>query len=213
MKYYPVFLDLKNRNCLVVGGGAVSTRKVQTLLECAARVTVISPEATETLQTLARNHIVQWHQRAYRSTDLDTVFLVIGATDDQELNRRVSADAQKKGLLCNIADDPDACNFILPSIVRRGDLTLAISTAGKSPAFAKHLRKTLEKQFGEEYGLFLTLMGAIRQRLLRQSHAPEAHKPLFEALIRGGAFGKNRRKQPAGNRPVAEHNHRSRLSV
>ena len=94
--------------------------------------------------------------------------------------------------LCNIADQPHLCNFILPSIINRGDLTIAISTAGKSPAFAKHLRRRLESQFGPEYATLLTLMGAIRSRLLKEAHAPEAHKHLFEHLIEGGLLEKIR---------------------
>ena len=112
-------------------------------------------------------------------------FLVIGATDDETLNRRIHADAENRHILCNIADRPEICNFTLPAIVERGDFVMAISTAGKSPAFAKHIRKQLETQFGPEYGALLDLMGAIRRRLLAEAHEPEAHKPLFEALIAG----------------------------
>ena len=109
--------------------------------------------------------------------------MVIGATDSQELNFNIHAEAERRGLLCNIADRPEVCNFILPSIVNRGDLIIAISTSGKSPAFAKRLRKHLEKEFGNEYAEFLNLMGAIRKKLLSQDHEPEAHKHLFEQLI------------------------------
>ena len=186
MRYYPVLLDIRNRECLVVGGGAVGTRKVAMLLKCGARVTVVSPETSDTLQQLAQQQKVSWKQRAYRSEDLRDVFLVIGATDDQALNRQIHRDAEQHNTLCNIADRPEVCNFILPSIVNRGDLILAISTSGQSPAFAKRLRRSLELEFGDEYAPFLRLMGAIRKRLLRQSHAPEEHKPLFEALIDRG---------------------------
>ena len=103
----------------------------------------------------------------------------------QELNLQIHAEAERRGILCNIADRPKACNFILPSIVNRGDLTIAISTSGKSPAFAKKLRKDLEKEFGTEYADFLKLMGEIRKKLLNENHEPEAHKHLFEQLIEG----------------------------
>jgi precorrin-2 dehydrogenase/sirohydrochlorin ferrochelatase len=186
MQYYPVNLDVKDRNCLVVGGGRVGTRKVRTLLECGARVTVISPEATPELEALAGQGKIQWYTRDYQGSDLDDTFLVIGATDDQRLNRKIHQDAETAQRLCNIADQPDLCNFILPAIIRQGDLMIAVSTAGKSPAFAKHLRQQLEKQYGPEYGAFLQLMGAIRKRLLAEEHAPEAHKTLFEQLIEGG---------------------------
>ena len=183
MRYYPVHLDIRNRNCLVVGGGAVGTRKVATLLDCGAHVTVISPVVSGRLQDLAKSGLIELRARPYRSGDLDGMFLVIGATDDEELNRQISSDADHLNTLCNIADRPEVCNFILPSIVQRDDLVITISTSGKSPALAKKLRKTLEQRFGKEYGIFLKLMGAIRKKLLSQAHQPEAHKPLFEKLI------------------------------
>ena len=183
MRYYPIHLDIKNRHCLIVGGGAVGTRKVNTLLECGAHVTVISPDPTSHLARLASEGSITLKKRAYRSDDLAGMFLVIGATDDESLNLQVSEDAERAQILCNIADRPEVCNFILPSIVRRGDLVITISTSGKSPALAKHLRQKLETQFGREYADFLLLMGAIRQKLLSQAHEPEAHKALFNQLI------------------------------
>lgn len=183
MKYYPVQLDIRGRGCLVVGGGAVGTRKAETLAACGGRVTVVSPKATAALRQMASEGRVLLKVRDYGEADLDGVFLVIGATDDEALNRRVSAEAEARRILCNIADRPESCNFILPSILRRGDLVITFSTSGKSPAFAKKLRQRLEAQFGEEYGVFLELMGAIRRRLLARQQAPEAHKHLFEALI------------------------------
>ncbi len=181
--FYPVNLDIKGRHCLVVGGGLVASRKAKTLLECGAIVTVVSPKFTEALKALELKSGITLIQRPYQTRDLDENFLVIGATNDEKLNRRINADAEKLNMLCNIADVPDICNFILPAIVRRGDLCIAISTTGKSPAFAKKLRKDLEKAFGDEYALFLTLLGEIRKKLLSREHAPEAHKPLFEELI------------------------------
>jgi precorrin-2 dehydrogenase/sirohydrochlorin ferrochelatase len=169
MRYYPINLDIRNRNCLVIGGGGVGTRKALALLACGARVTVVSPEVTQRLADLAGSHVLVLAQRSYREEDLETMFLVIGATDAEELNRRVHRDAEKRGILCNIADRPEICNFILPSVVRRGDLTIGISTSGRSPALAKKL--------------LLHLMGTIRRKLLKEAHAPEAHKPLFEQLV------------------------------
>jgi len=183
VRYYPIYLDIKDRNCLVVGGGSVGTRKVKTLLECGAKVTVVSIDVTETLTGLSNSGMIQLKERDFQTSDLDDRFLVVGATDNQELNFNIHAEAEHRGILCNIADCPKACNFILPSIVNRGDLIIAISTSGKSPAFAKSLRKHLEKEFGDEYAEFLNLMGAIRQKLLSQDHKPEAHKHLFEQLI------------------------------
>jgi precorrin-2 dehydrogenase/sirohydrochlorin ferrochelatase len=183
MKYYPVHLDIKNRNCLVVGGGAVGTRKVNTLLACGARVTVVSPDPAQQLKKMAAEGSITLKERAYRTVDLKDMFLVIGATDDEMLNRQISEEAEQIGILCNIADRPEACNFILPSVVQRGDLVITISTSGQSPALAKRVRRKLEAQFGEEYADFLLLMGAIRKKLLSQAHEPEAHKALFNQLI------------------------------
>jgi len=186
MKYYPINLDIRNRKCLVVGGGAVGTRKVTSLVKCGAIVTVVSPVISAELEDLSAKGVIQIEQRGYCSSDLNNIFLVIGATSDERQNLRISEDAEQKNLLCNIADVPKACNFILPAIVARGDLTIAVSTSGNSPAFAKKLRQNLENQFGEEYSLLLDLMGAIRKKLLAQAHEPEAHKHLFEQLLEAG---------------------------
>jgi len=183
MTYFPIQLDIRGRRCLVVGGGGVGTRKAQSLLACGGAVTVVSPAVTEELQRLAARGDLALRMREYDGADLEGAFLVIGATDDETLNRRVSADAERRGILCNIADRPEKCNFILPAVVRRGDLVLTVSTSGRSPALAKKLRRSLQAQFGEEYAVLLDLMGAIRRRLLAEAHAPEEHKPVFERLV------------------------------
>lgn len=164
----------------------MSTRKVKTLLECGAKVTVVSPIVSDQLLELINSGLIVLEKRLYREADLEGMFLVIGTTDDEELNLQISRDAEKLNMLCNIADRTEACNFILPSIVNRGDLTISISTSGKSPAFAKKLRIELEEQFGSEYAELLRLMGAIRKKLLSQKHQPEEHKQLFEQLISRG---------------------------
>jgi len=167
----------------VVGGGDVGTRKVLMLLECGAFVTVVSIDASGKLLKLAESGVIELKRRPYTGEDLAGMFLVICATDDEKLNRRVGEDAAKQNMLCNVADRPEACNFILPALVKRGDLVIAVSTSGKSPAFAKKIRKELEKLYGAEYADFLKLMGAIRKKLLSASHEPEEHKHLFEKII------------------------------
>ncbi|MBW2019362.1 MAG: bifunctional precorrin-2 dehydrogenase/sirohydrochlorin ferrochelatase [Deltaproteobacteria bacterium] len=186
MRYYPVNLDVQNKECLVVGGGRVGERKVMTLLECGARVTVVTTLATERLQALASEGDIDLKTRGYEPSDLEGKFLVIGATDTEDINEKISQDAAKRGLLCNIADRPAACSFVLPAIVQQGDLLIAISTAGKSPALAKRIRQDLEKEFGPEYAVLLNLMGAIRQRLLSTGKSPEAHKQMLERLLDEG---------------------------
>ena len=183
MHYYPVYLNIQHRRCLVVGGGSVSARKVKTLLECGAKVTVVSLDYTDELRSLYRKGVITIRQKPYQSDDLQGMFLVIGATNDGRLNSRISSEARSCNVLCNIVDCPEMCDFILPSVVNRGDLIIAISTSGKSPAFAKKLRKDLEKKFGEEYATFLRLMGEIRKKLLSTGHAPEAHKHRFNQMI------------------------------
>jgi precorrin-2 dehydrogenase/sirohydrochlorin ferrochelatase len=186
MKYYPINLDIRDKSCLVVGGGGVGTRKVKGLIEYGAIVTLISPDAAKTLIELAESGKIGWKQRFYESSDLDGIFLVIGATDNDALNRQIHSDARQLNILCNIADSPELCDFIVPSTIRRGDLVISISTSGKSPASAKFIRKELEKQFDSQYGVFFHLMGSIRKQLLAESHAPQAHKALFERLLEKG---------------------------
>ena len=186
MTFYPISLDVRNRKCLVVGGGSVGSRKAGTLLDCGALVTVVEPAPSDSLQSLSDTKALTIVSRSYRSKDLDDMLLVIGATDDRKLNRRISQDAARRGILCNIADQPEDCSFILPAVIRRGDLVISVSTSGCSPAMAKKLRKELENQFGEEYAEFLKLMGAIRHQLLRDMQPSETHKAVFEDLIRSG---------------------------
>lgn len=197
MRYYPIQLDIKNRPCLVVGGGTVGTRKVGTLLKCGAQVTVVSPEVSPQIEKLAADGRIVLEIRKYRRSDINGMVLVMGATNDESLNHQISTEAQAEQIPCNIADRPGVCSFILPSIVERGDLIITISTSGKSPALAKSLRRELEKQFGDEYARLLVLMGAIRGRLLSEAHAPEAHKPLFEALINANLVAMIRERRTA----------------
>jgi precorrin-2 dehydrogenase/sirohydrochlorin ferrochelatase len=155
----------------------------------------VSLTVTPELFALADDGKITWHKRSYLPSDLNRMFLVISATDNEALNHRISQDAENADKLCNIADRPRACNFILPAIVHRGDLVITVSTSGKSPAFAKKLRQQLESQFGPEYGEFLALMGGIRSRLLSGNHEPEAHKPLFEKIINAGLLDLIREKK------------------
>jgi len=195
MRYYPVNLDVQNQQCLVVGGGSVGERKVKTLVECGARVTVVTPVATEALQAMASKGEIELQIKAYEPSDLHGKFLVIGATDNEEVNQQVSHDAAEWQLLCNIADRPAVCNFVLPAIVRQGDLLLAISTSNKSPAVARRLRQSLEKDFGPEYATLLKLMGAIRGQRLAQDKSPEAHRRVFVHLLDRGLLDMIRESQ------------------
>ena len=188
MRYYPVNLDIQNKNCLVIGGGSVAERKIQTLIKCGAIVTAVAIKASDAIKALADLNKINLKIKKYESADLKDMFLVIGATNNNQVNCNISADAKRLKAICNIADCPKKCDFILPSIVKKGDLVISISTSGKSPALAKKLRKDLQKQFGEEYAKVLNLLGVIRKILLSRAHEPEAHKDVFENLINSRLF-------------------------
>jgi precorrin-2 dehydrogenase/sirohydrochlorin ferrochelatase len=183
MKYYPVNLDMTNKRCVVVGGGDIAERKVERLLECGAQVTVVSKSLTPVLKARKKTGQMDHIDRDYEDQALDGAFMVIGATDRNDVNERISKEAMARGLLVNIVDDPDRCNFILPSLVQQGDLSIAISTGGKSPALAKKLRKELEKQYGPEYQTLLVIMGILRKRILARDQRVADNKAVFEDLV------------------------------
>ena len=170
MRYFPAFLDLQGRSAVVIGGGRVAERKVLTLLACGARVTVISPALTPKLSYLVQAGAIRRHARRWRPVDLKEAFLILGTTDDRKANGEIARQAHAHSRLVNIADDPARCNLIMPSVITRGDLTIAVSTSGKSPSLARRIRRELEGSFGVEYGKFLRLLGAIRQQV--QSRVP-----------------------------------------
>lgn len=186
--YYPVHLNVKGKTCLVVGGGKVGLRKARTLVKSGARVKLLSPRLADKMpRDMAEK--VTWISTPYTSDHIRGIILVFAATDQKKLNRQIATDARDKGILCNIADDPDASDFILPAIVHRGDLIITVSTSGSSPAFAKKLRQDLEAQFGMEYARFLILMGKIRSRLLADGHDPDRHRDIFSTLISEDLLG------------------------
>ncbi|HUI07961.1 MAG TPA: bifunctional precorrin-2 dehydrogenase/sirohydrochlorin ferrochelatase [Verrucomicrobiae bacterium] len=164
---YPLFLDLTGQPVVVVGAGRVATRKIRSLLAAGARVTVASPTATPAIRQLARRNRIRWLQRRYRRGDLRGARLVVAATNNPETNGRVCAEANRRRLLVNCVAPPAAGNFIVPSVVRRGGVLLAISTGGASPGFAKRLRSDLERFLGDGYPALLTKMA--KQRRARVS--------------------------------------------
>jgi len=170
LRSYPVNLvGLADRRCVVVGGGEVAQRKVESLLEAGAdRVAVISPRLTHKLKALLQAKRIEHHPRGYRQGDLEGAFVVIAATDDPDVNREVWQEAQERHLLVNVVDDPQHCNFFVPSVVRRGDLTISICTGGQDPALSARLRQELEPRFGREYAAFLEMAGALRDRVGRE---------------------------------------------
>ena len=165
--YYPAFIDLRGRRCVVIGAGPVAGRKVTMLLKSGAKVTVVSPESTAALARLAKDGDVEWRRRAYQPGDLSGAWLAIAATDDAKVNRQIADEAEAKHVLLNVVDKPDLCTFIAPSVVQQGDLTIAISTAGKSPAMARKVREEMERYFPPEYGVLLDIAGEVREMLMR----------------------------------------------
>ncbi len=163
--YYPVFLNIKGRRCVVVGGGEVAERKARTLLEHDAVVTVISPSLCQGLRQMAEQGAIQVFLRDYRQGDLENTFIALAATDDPEVNAKAAREGRERGVLVNVADDAECSDFILPSLVRRGDLAIAISTGGKSPALARKIRAELEGAFGPEYASLALLLSEIRYEL------------------------------------------------
>jgi siroheme synthase-like protein len=182
MALFPAFLRLTGRRVLVVGGGAIAAQKIPGLLEAGARVHVVSPKLSSTLVEYVRNRRIDWSPKCFAPADLAGAFLVIAATALGDLNAAVFAEADRRNILCNAVDDIDHCHFYCGSIVQRGDLQIAISTNGKSPALAQRLRKELEEQFGPEYESWLEWLGAAREALRAQSNDPEVTKRWLHAL-------------------------------
>lgn len=183
MKYYPVFFDLREKVCLVIGGGAVAERKVQRLLECGASVRIITESLSGKLEKLKEEGKIQLLAACYSDSWLNDAFLVICATDDRALNRRVMQDCQIRRIPVNVVDDPELCDFILPSIAEQGDLIIAVSTGGKSPALAKRLRMELERRYGPEYRELLNIMGELRTRIVAKGGSSSENRALFESVI------------------------------
>ena len=166
--YYPVFLRIHKKKCVVVGGGRVALRKVRMLLDCGGEVKVVSSTFHFNLLRLAEKKAIRLIQRDYKPGDLTGAAIVIAATDKQEINRRVAEEAKRVGALVNVVDNPEPSSFILPSYFRKGGLTLAVSTGGKSPALARKIRTELQKNFGKEYATLLLLIGEVRSSLMRR---------------------------------------------
>jgi len=183
LKYYPVFWNIAGKKCVVVGGGDVAARKVTRLLDCNAKVCVVSPGLVPELEELKRNRLIDHVNDAYESKYLNGAVLVIGATDDEKINDAISKDAKEKNLPVNIVDDPQKCDFILPSLIERGDLTIACSTGGQSPALARYLREELELVYGEEYAVLASILGQLRTKMEKNAGVG---KTWFNQLISVG---------------------------
>ncbi len=183
MNLYPIFLKLDNRKCVVFGGGTVAEHKAKTLLSYGANVTVVSPDLSEGLFGLWKNGKIVCHYRNYRPGEIKGYWLVIGATNDRTVNRQIFEEAHREGVLVNVVDDPPLCDFYVPSIVRRGDLQVAISTAGRSPALAREIRKMLENMFDDSYAEALNIAGQIRDRLKQDIPDENRRKHIINDVV------------------------------
>lgn len=172
MGYIPIFLDVAGRECVVVGGGEVAARKVESLIEAGAKVTVVSPRLSPPMRRMADAGHATHIARDYQSGDMAGCVLVYAATDDSRLHRELAAEARALGIPINVVDVPELCTFIAPAVVKRGALQIAISTSGASPAFAARMRRELEDRFGNEYAFTLAVLRAARRRLHAEEISP-----------------------------------------
>jgi precorrin-2 dehydrogenase / sirohydrochlorin ferrochelatase len=190
MSLFPMFVKLRERLCVVVGGGPLAESKIPGLLAADAKIRVISPDITESLAAQAREGQIEWRRKTFEPGDLAGAYLVVAATSAVEVNHEIFHEAESCGILCNAVDDPDYCHFYYPSVVRRGALQIAISTEGLSPALAQRLRRELEIQFGPEYEPWLNWLGAARKYLRAKNDDPEETRQLLHVLASREMFEK-----------------------
>ncbi len=184
-QYYPIYVDLEDQHVLVIGGGSIACRKVQTLLEYGARVTIVSPDLNPELIEIVRSGQCQWLQKEYSQGDIGDAILIYSCTDQEEVNAQVSEDAKADLRLINVVDDPVKCSFIVPSIFKRGDLSIAVSTGGSSPMVARKIRADLEAQYGEETERYLALLKSWRSEIKSSPLSVEEKMRFWEKVTDG----------------------------
>jgi precorrin-2 dehydrogenase len=200
MPLFPAFLKLAGRRCLVVGAGSIAEEKIESLLRAGAKIDVVAPDATDRVQAWSQAKKIRWHAREFRSNDLASAFLVVAATSSPALHWKIFRQSRRRGVLCNVVDDPAHCDFYYGAVVRRGELQIAISTGGHSPALAQRLRKKLEKEIGAEYERWVTKLGAARKRIFAKSMSPAHRKALLHALASEISFEKFLRSRRASRK-------------
>jgi precorrin-2 dehydrogenase/sirohydrochlorin ferrochelatase len=202
MSLLPIFVKLRDRLVLVVGGGAIAQGKIEGLFAAEARIRVVAPQVTPAIAQWIAQGRVEWKAKTFAPADLDGAYLVIAATSAAGVNEAVFSETDARGILCNAVDDVEHCHFYYGSVVQRGDLQIAISTNGKSPALAQRLRLQLEKQFGPEYELWLEWLGAARELLRAGENSADSKKVLLHHLASEPMFVRflqEARRQRAGN--------------
>jgi len=185
---FPMFLKLEGKRCLVVGAGKVGEPKIGGLIDTGARLHVVALEATAAVHDWARAGKITLELRAFATEDLDETFLAVVATASSALNESIYRDAQRRGILCNVVDVPEYCDFYYPAVVRRGDLQIAVSTSGQSPSLAQKIRQQLERQFGPAYAQWVAELGATRRLVLASNLDPQRKRELLQSLASREAF-------------------------
>jgi precorrin-2 dehydrogenase/sirohydrochlorin ferrochelatase len=183
-----MFLKLEGRSCLVVGAGRIGESKIRSLLVAGAKVRVVAPRATPAVVAWERAGVLAWHAREFQGADMDSTFLVVAVTSSVEVNDAVYREARRREILCNVVDDPDRCDFYYPAVVRRGDLQIAISTAGKSPALAQRLRREFEAQFAPIYAGWVEELGRVRKQLFARPLKSEDRRRRLHELASRESF-------------------------
>jgi precorrin-2 dehydrogenase len=197
---FPMFMKLEGRRCVVVGAGNIATEKLASVLDADAEVQVIAPQDSEQIAALAGEGRLTWRAAEFEPEHLDGAFLVVAATGDPRINKLVFRAARERGVLCNAVDEPERCDFFYPAVVRRGDLQIAISTAGKSPALAQRIRRELEEQFDSSYGRWLNWLGAVRQLFFHRGVAPELRRQTLHRIAGRAVFERYKSSRAGGQR-------------
>jgi precorrin-2 dehydrogenase/sirohydrochlorin ferrochelatase len=198
MKHYPVYLNLKGRTVLVVGAGRIGLQKIRPLLACGARVHVVAPKAQPEIRRLAREGKIDWSARSYKAADTRSASLVIAATDNPELQKKISRDARARGLWVNVVDVPALCSFIAPAVISRGNIQIAISTGGAAPALAKYLRRKLDSLIGPEHEEFAQLAQKRRPDILKLPK--KKRRALWKRIVSDAFFAQVRSSGVAAER-------------
>lgn len=188
MAKYPIFLELGGQRTVIIGGGSVAVRKAQGLLDAGARVVVVAERIDKMMTALCRNKNAELIKSKYSKSYLAEAMLAIAATNNQQLNRQIYKDCQELEVLCNVVDEPSLCDFLVPAVVKRGDLQIAIGTSGQCPAYAGHIRKKLEKIFTDKHGEFLAELQMLRKRIIKDIPEPTERKTVLGLLADDESF-------------------------
>lgn len=195
---FPIFMKLERRPVLVVGAGRIAEQKLDGLLRAGAEVHVVAPPASEAIELLDREGRLRWSRREFAVSDVEGQFLVIAATGDPAVNERVFRAAEDRHVLCNAVDEPERCHFYCPAVMRRGDLQIAISTAGHSPALAQRIRRELEAQFDAAYADWLRWLGEVRRRLFSRAIDPQRRRAVLHRIARNDVYERFSRARQSG---------------